>query len=38
MWVARRLPAHPVLAAALLAGEISHDHAQVILGATAKPL
>lgn len=36
MWVARRLPAHPALAVALLAGEISHDHAQVILGCLDK--
>src|SRR5580692_1891120 len=30
MWVARRLPAHPMIADLLLAGRISHDHAHVI--------
>jgi hypothetical protein len=32
MKVARLLPYYPVLAAALAAGEISHEHARVILG------
>ena len=32
MWVARQLPARPEVAAALIAGEINHDHAKVLLG------
>jgi Domain of unknown function (DUF222) len=31
MWVARRLPAHPAVADALVAGDITHDHAQIII-------
>jgi hypothetical protein len=37
MWLARRPPFHPEVAE-VLAGEISHDHAQVILGSTAQAL
>jgi hypothetical protein len=36
MWVARRLPAHPQLADLLLAGRISHDHAQLIINCVTK--
>jgi hypothetical protein len=32
MWVARQLPAHPDVAAALAAGDINHEHARVIIG------
>jgi Domain of unknown function (DUF222) len=36
MWVARRLPAHPQITDLLLAGVITHEHAQVILGCLGK--
>ena len=36
MWLARRLPTHPAVAAVLATGEINVEHAQVIIGCLVK--
>jgi hypothetical protein len=36
MWVARRLPAEPDVAAAFTAGDINHDHVRLIIGCLAR--
>jgi hypothetical protein len=36
LWVARRLPAHPDVAAALTGGEINAEHVQLIIGCVTK--